>query len=211
MNGASWYDATHHSIKLTGVTDASSSGWGGIVRGPFKSFSALMEVADLPAELIDEHINVKETFALHEVLRLLVTQYPDHLSSTTLVVDVDNTTMFHAFRKGRARDKRMHDLIKSLFWLQVNADFTLMQKWVCSANNKDAEDLTRPGAVAYMIRSTVFRPLMERMRRFRYGLDGDRYVRTMNTRRAMTQTERCHFTHDTTPMVQRALMYSAET
>ena len=26
MNGASWYDATHQSIKLTGTTDASSSG-----------------------------------------------------------------------------------------------------------------------------------------------------------------------------------------
>ena len=39
MNRASWYDATHHSIKLRGATDASSSGWGGIVRGPFKSFS----------------------------------------------------------------------------------------------------------------------------------------------------------------------------
>ena len=33
MNGASWYDAIHHSLKLTGATDASSSGWGGIVRG----------------------------------------------------------------------------------------------------------------------------------------------------------------------------------
>ena len=32
MNGASWYDATYHSIKLTGATDASSSVWGGIVR-----------------------------------------------------------------------------------------------------------------------------------------------------------------------------------
>ena len=43
MNGASWYDATHHSIKLTGATDASSSGWGGIVRGHFKSFSVLRQ------------------------------------------------------------------------------------------------------------------------------------------------------------------------
>ena len=79
MNGASWYDATHHSIKLTGATDASSSGWGGIVRGPFKSFSVFKAAADFPAEWIDVHINVKETFALHEVLRLLVAQHPDHL------------------------------------------------------------------------------------------------------------------------------------
>ena len=93
---------------------------------------------------------MKETFALHEVLRLLVAQYPDHLRGTTLVVDVENTTMFHAFRKGRARDERMHDLIKSLLWLQVDSDFTLELKWVCSADNKDGDDLTGPGAVEHV-------------------------------------------------------------
>ena len=116
MNGASWYDVTHHLIKLAGATNASLSGWGGIVRGPFKYFSVFKAAADFPAEWIDVHINVEETFALHEVLRLLVAQYPNHLSGTTLVVDADNTTMFHAFRKSRAGDERMHDLIKSLFW-----------------------------------------------------------------------------------------------
>ena len=58
--------------------------------------------------------------------------------------------MFHAFRNGRARDERMHDLIKSLFWLQVDSDFTLKLKWVCSADNKDADDQTQPGAVEHV-------------------------------------------------------------
>ena len=40
----------------------------------------------------------------------------------------NKTTMFHAFRKSRARDERMHDLIKSLFWLQVDSEFTLKLK-----------------------------------------------------------------------------------
>ena len=93
---------------------------------------------------------MKETFALHEVLRLLVAQYPDHLRGTTLVVDVENTTMFHPFRRGRAKDERMHDLIKSLFWLQVDSGFTLKLKWVCSTDNKDADDLTRPGTVEHL-------------------------------------------------------------
>ena len=150
MNGASWYDATHHSIKLIGATDVSSSGRGGIVRGSFKSFHVFKAAADFPTEWIDVHINVKEIFALHEVLRLLVARYPDYLSGTTLVVDVDNTTMFHAFRKGRSRDERMHDLIKSLFWLQVDSDFTPKLKWVCSTDDKDADDLTRPGAVEHV-------------------------------------------------------------
>lgn len=34
MNGASWYKAAHHVLALTGATDASSRGWGGLVRGP---------------------------------------------------------------------------------------------------------------------------------------------------------------------------------
>ena len=68
---------------------------------------------------------MNESSALHEVLRLLVAQYPDHLSGTTLAVDVNNTTMFHAFRKGCMGDERMNELIKSLFWLQVDSDFTL--------------------------------------------------------------------------------------
>ena len=89
---------------------------------------------------------MKEAFALHEVLRLLVAQYLDYLSG----VDVDNTTMLHAFRKGRASDEQMHDLINSLFWLQVVSYFTLKLKWVCSADNKDADDLTRPRAVEHV-------------------------------------------------------------
>ena len=71
----------------------------------------LKAAADFPAEWINVHINAK-----------------DHLSGTTFVVDVDNTTMFHAFRKSRARDERMHDLIKSLLWLQVDSEFTLKLK-----------------------------------------------------------------------------------
>ena len=150
MNGASWYDATHHLIKLTAATDASSSGWGGIVREPFKSFSVFKAPAGFPAEWIDVHKSMKETFALHDILRLLVTQSPDHLSGTTSVVEVENTTMFDAFRKSRAGDEQMHDLIKSLFWLQVDSDFTLKLKWVCSADNKDADDLTRPRTVEHL-------------------------------------------------------------
>ena len=127
---------------------------------------------------------MKETFALHEVLCSLVAQYPDHLSGTTLVVDVDNTTMFHAFRKGRARDERVHDLIKSLFWLQVDSDFALQAKVgvLCRPQRRGRSNPTRGGR-ALTIRATVSRPLMGRVGRFLYGLDGVRYVRTMDTRR----------------------------
>ena len=157
---------TTPSIKLTGATVASPSGWGGIVRGPFKSFSVFKTTAGFPAEWIDVHINMKETFTLHEVLRLLVAQYPDYLSGTTLVVDVDNT-MFHAFRLGRAGDERMHDLIKSLFWSQVDSDFPFKLKLICSTYNKDADDLTQPGAVEHVrLEQRCFGRLWEEWRGF---------------------------------------------
>ena len=37
-----------------------------------------------------------------------------------------------------------------LFWLQIDSDFTLKLKWVYSPDNKDADDLTRPGAVDHV-------------------------------------------------------------
>ena len=72
MNGVSWYDPTHNLPKLTGATDASSSGWSKIVRGPSKSFYVFKAASDFPVGWTDVHFNVKETFALHKVLRLLV-------------------------------------------------------------------------------------------------------------------------------------------
>ena len=126
---------------------------------------------------------MKGAFAVHEVSPLLVAQYPDHLSGPTFVVDVDNTTMFHAFRKGRAGDERLHDLINSLFWLQVDSDFPLKLKWVCSVDNKDADDLTRPGAVEHVrLKQRCFGRLWEKWGGFRYGPDGDQSVRTMDAR-----------------------------
>lgn len=32
FSGASWYRAEHKMLTLTGATDASSSGWGGLIR-----------------------------------------------------------------------------------------------------------------------------------------------------------------------------------
>ena len=78
-------------------------------------FPVFKAATDFPAKLIGEHFNVKEAFPLHEALCLLVAQYRDRLSGTTLVVDVDNTTMFYAFREDYAGDGRTQDLIKFLF------------------------------------------------------------------------------------------------
>ena len=68
MNGASWYDPGHHSIAITGATDASSQRWGGVIWSPHESAKEFSAAADFPPDFAQAHINTKETFALHEVL-----------------------------------------------------------------------------------------------------------------------------------------------
>lgn len=57
MNGAPWYDTAHHLFILGGL-DASSTSWGGVVRGPPVQRRS---VTDFPAERVRYHINVVET------------------------------------------------------------------------------------------------------------------------------------------------------
>ena len=89
------------------------------LEGPFGLFSVFQTAADFPATWHNAHINVKETFALHEVLNLATTTHPGCLKGSTAVVDMDNKTMRDAFKKGRSRNTLTHDLITKLFWLQV--------------------------------------------------------------------------------------------
>ena len=117
------------------------------------------------------HINVKETFALHEVLRLLVAQYPDRLSGTTLELNVGNTTMFHAFRKGRAGDECMREPIKSLFFVTSRLLFHSRAKVDMLRRHQRRERPNSTGSGRKCtIRATMFRPLMERVGGFDMNL-----------------------------------------
>ena len=84
MNGASWYYSSHYPLSTTGASDASSSSWAGVVHGTPGSGEAFRAAADFPAGWVSSHINVKETFALYEVLRLLVEARPDFLKASTI-------------------------------------------------------------------------------------------------------------------------------
>ena len=79
LKGAPWYNATRHVLTISGTTGASSQAWGGLIRGPFGVFSVFKAAADFPAAWHKAHINVKETFALHEVLKLATTTHPARL------------------------------------------------------------------------------------------------------------------------------------
>ena len=140
LNGSPWYDATRHALTISGATDASSQAWGGLIRGLFGAFT----VFKAAAEWHNAHINVKETSALHKVLKLATTTHPGCLKGSTAVVDVDNKPMHDAFKKGRSQNTHTHDLITKLFCLQVKEDFTLELRWVCSEANWATDSLTRP-------------------------------------------------------------------
>ena len=64
------------------------------------------------------HINVRETFALQEVLKPATTTHPGCLKgSTTTVVEVDNKAMHDVLKKRHSRNVPIYDLITELFWL----------------------------------------------------------------------------------------------
>ena len=144
LNGVPWYGATRYVLTITEATDASSQAWGGLIRGPFGAFFVFKAATDFPTAWHNGHINVKETFALHEVLKLATTTHAGCLKGSTAVVYVDNETIHDVFEKGRSQNPQTHDLLTKLFWLQVKEDFTLELRWVCSEVNWAADNLTRP-------------------------------------------------------------------
>ena len=178
MNGATWFQAQHRVLSVSGATDASSSGWGGVMRGPDQ---ALLEAAaDFPDEWVEAHINEKEAYALLETIRLFSMARPSQIQGSTVVVDVDNQTVFYAFRKGKSPNARMHEVITSLFWLQVDLDFSLNLRWVCSADNKEADDLSRANGEEYVrLTQGAFATLWESWG----GFDMDLMATTASTQR----------------------------
>lgn len=71
---------------------------------------------------------------------------PERIAGSTLVVDVDNKVLHDCFKRGRARNTRMHATITDLFWLQVRHDFTLKLRWVQSADNFERDGMSRSGS-----------------------------------------------------------------
>lgn len=148
MNGATWVQAQHRLLSVSGATDASSSGWGGVMRGPDQNpFEA---AADFPDDWVGAHINEKEAYALLETIRLFSRARPSQIQGSTVVVDVDNQSVFYAFREGKSGNTRMHEVNTSLFWLQVDLDFTLNLRWVRSEDNKEADELSRASGEEYV-------------------------------------------------------------
>ena len=162
LNGAPWYDATRHVLTISGATNASPQAWGGLIRWPFGAFSDFKAAADFPEAWHNAYINVKEAFALHEVLKLATTTHPGCLKGSTAVIDVEKLTVHATFKKGRSRNTQTYPLITKLFWLHVKKCFTLELRWVCSEANWAAVTLTRPERTAHIrLSQAAFNSLWE--------------------------------------------------
>ena len=80
-------------VILTGASDASSSGWGGLIHG--LHHDVFRAGGDFPPALAKEHINVQEGYALQQTLRLFCADHPDDIAGSTLVSDVDIKVRAH--------------------------------------------------------------------------------------------------------------------
>lgn len=69
-------------------------------------------------------------FALYEVLHQFSGTHPGALRRAQVLLDVDNQSVVHAFRRGRAKDPQAHALLIKLFRLHVQHEFWLVLRWV---------------------------------------------------------------------------------
>lgn len=99
FNGAAWYSAEHKMLSSTGASDASSSGWGGLIRSPGQD--VYRAAGDFPPTVAVEHINVQEGYTLQQTLNLYCADYPVRIAGSTLVSDADSKILHDAFKKGQ--------------------------------------------------------------------------------------------------------------
>lgn len=71
MNGAPWHEAVHRLVALTGPTDASSGGWGGLHPG-LKS-EVLEAAGDFPDDRASSDIKVQEQYVLLDKRKFVYT------------------------------------------------------------------------------------------------------------------------------------------
>ena len=70
-------------VVLTGASDTSSGGWGGLIHG--LHHDVFRAGGDFPPTLAEENINVQEGYALQQALRPFCADHTDDIAGSTLV------------------------------------------------------------------------------------------------------------------------------
>lgn len=87
-NSASKYDAAHHAFSISGAKHLYRLG--GFLRGASGLEEVLRAAVDIPVEWLRSYIDIKEAFALHEVLFPLVEARPELLQARTITMGADS-------------------------------------------------------------------------------------------------------------------------
>ena len=98
------YRAEHTMVTLTGATDASSSGWGGLIGSPGRE--VFRAGGDFPVDMTSTHINLQEGYALQQTLEMY-SYCADHsaqIAGSTLGSGIDIKVFHDSFKRGRAKN-----------------------------------------------------------------------------------------------------------
>ena len=122
-----WKDEKHFQLDV--FSDASDSGWGGILRLPDQPRQELHGHWDLSES--DLPIVVKEALALLYVLRKVA----GFISNARIDCFVDSATLVACWRKDGSRNTRVNNALKEIFHLTLSANLQVILHFVPSQQN----------------------------------------------------------------------------
>ena len=122
-----WKDEKHFQLDV--FSDASDSGWGGILRLPDQPRQELHGHWDLSES--DLPIVVKEALALLYVLRKVA----GLISNARIDCFVDSATLVACWRKDGSRNTRVNNALKEIFHLTLSANLQVILHFVPSQQN----------------------------------------------------------------------------
>ena len=122
-----WKDEKHFQLDV--FSDASDSGWGGILRLPDQPRQELHGHWDLSES--DLPIVVKEALALLYVLRNVA----GLISNARVDCFVDSATLVACWRKDGSRNTRVNNAVKEIFHLTLSANLQVILHFVPSQQN----------------------------------------------------------------------------
>ena len=89
------------------------------------------------------HINVKEAFALWQLLCNFLPLHRDAVRHKKLLIHTDSMVLFYIFHaQGSSVNLDITAILKKIFWLQIEFECFIVVKWIPSADNL-ADPLTR--------------------------------------------------------------------
>ena len=136
-----WRRARPFAAALTkGSSDASSVAWGGCREHDLGHLPRGGGV--FPPDWLSNHINQKERYGLHHILRHFFTRQPELAAARQVFIDVDNPAVVSAFNRRRAMHRETQTFPVQLF------EPLDVVEWIPTAENEGMDAISRPSRKA---------------------------------------------------------------